>query len=99
MSTDQTTTDLGVVTELDVVRIADLLQLVGRRIQYLDDADEIVGGTLRGLRCDNGSDGYPRRGQDIRTTWMRITTQSGFERWEPTVQLATKFAEGCAALA
>jgi hypothetical protein len=93
-------TDLGPITAPEIVELAQLITLIqaSAKITYLADGGDgdTITGTLRGLRAEADLDGYPKPGQDIRTTWVRITTSGGWERWEPTVELAHKFANGAA---
>jgi hypothetical protein len=88
------TTTQRPMTGLLCQRIAALLDLSGKRVRFLDVHGMEVEGTIRGLRSAQDMDSYPGRDQDVRDTWVRVTTVSGWEWWYRTLDLADALANG-----
>ena len=87
----------GPVT-LDIVRLLKAVDdVMGKHIEWATDDGRIRTGTVRGFRAEKDLDGYVRIGQDLRDTWVRITTSdTGWELWMPTMELVEKLQKGYA---
>lgn len=83
------------LTLTDVLSLAQLDGAMGKHIIWLDNGrDSELQGTLRHFCAEDGSSGYVHPGQDIRDTFVRITTDMGWEIWRPTMQMAKNFHDG-----
>jgi hypothetical protein len=93
------TEELGPLTMDDVIALSALWDHIGQAVRWLDTDDRERCGVIRGLRAEEGSDGYVRQGQDVRTTYIRITDiDTGWELWRETMWFAKLLTSGQAAL-
>ena len=69
-----------------------------KRIKWVDNpGDDILRGVVRHLVKDFDNIGFLGPGQDIRTSWVRITTVTGGELRRPLMQFARLIPMGCLA--
>ena len=98
------TTTLDPLSPADVLHLADLIKAInhGDKITFFPglggavDGAKTVTGTLRHLTNGKDDANHLTWGTDVRTAWVRITLNTGWDHWVPVAPLAAALASGSA---
>jgi hypothetical protein len=80
----------------EAIRLNGVLDAAQRcaRVARLDDDGNVTYGTARHLTRHAGDAAYITNEDDVRDTFLRVTTTAGWEVWWPVADLAEEFGEG-----
>jgi hypothetical protein len=78
----------------EAVNLAHVIRLAqtGARVEWLDGLNQVQSGTVRSIGDEQGN--FLRHSEDVRDSFVRITTAMGWEWFPPMQDVLTKVASG-----